>query len=179
VFDIFTGPAKQAILLAQDEATGLGHDYIGTEDLLVGLAGTGDSPGGLALSERGITPELARSEAPRQVQLAGVAPAGGITPAASLATIGIDVDEIRRRAEDNFGPGRFVFPRPAFTARAKKALELSVQEAQALGHDYIGTEHVLLGLLAEGEGIAVRILSAAGVDPAELRSALLARARQP
>lgn len=178
MFDIFTGPAKQAIMRAQDEAISLGHDYIGTEDLLVGVAGSGDSAAREVLGAHGITAERVRSEAARQVQLAGVVPAGSVTAAAALATIGIDVDEIRRRAEDTFGPGRFVFPRPAFSPRAKQALELSVSEAQALKHDYIGPEHMLLGLLAEAEGLAVKIISAAGVEPADLRSAVLARVAQ-
>ena len=114
MLDIFAGPARQVIIRAQDEALSLGHDYIGTEDLLTG-------------------------------------------------------------AEDTFGPGSFVFPRPAFTARAEKALELSVTQAQALGHGYAGTGHILLDLLADGDGIAVRIVTAAGVDAPEPRSAIMAR----
>lgn len=100
---------------------------------------------------------------------------GGRDAAEALAIIGIDVAEIRRRADDTFGPGRFTFPRPAYTDLAKKALELSVGEAQALGCDYIGTEHVLLGLLAGNEGLALQAISSAGIDPAGLRPAALAR----
>ncbi|WP_308293174.1 Clp protease N-terminal domain-containing protein [Streptomyces sp. TS71-3] len=123
---------------------------------------------------------------------AGVTGAGGQDAKDALATLGIDVDEIRRRADDTFGPGRFHFPRPAFTLHAKKAMEMTLRESRALGHEHIGTEHLLLGLIAEeaahseangdpgpGPGGAARILGALDVDPAALRTAVLTRIGPP
>jgi ATP-dependent Clp protease ATP-binding subunit ClpA len=179
VFDKFTNLAKRSITLSQDEAIGLGHDFIGTEHLLLGLARVREGVAGELLGEHGVTPDRARREAVRLLEAAGVPATGGRAAAEALATIGIDVEEIRRRADDAFGPGRFFFPRPAYTPRAKKALISTLREAQALGHDDIGTEHILLGLLAEdddeGQSTAVRVLSAIEVDPSGLRSAVLAR----
>ncbi|MBV8933933.1 MAG: hypothetical protein JO285_15450, partial [Kutzneria sp.] len=82
---------------------------------------------------------------------------------------------IRRRADESFGPGRFQFPRPVFTPRALRALKLSLRETLELRQHSIGTEHLLLGLLAEGEGTAVKVLDALDVDRTELRPAILAR----
>jgi ATP-dependent Clp protease ATP-binding subunit ClpA len=175
VFDIFTEAAKRSLLLGQDEAIALGHDFIGTEHLMLGLIGVDDGIAGQVLAERGVTAELARREAIAMLAAAGITGSGRHEPVDALATIGIDVDEIRQRADQTFGAGKFTFPRPAYTAEAKKAIELSVSEAQALGHDYVGTEHLLLGLLAQGQGIAIRILATAGADPAELRPIVLAR----
>jgi ATP-dependent Clp protease ATP-binding subunit ClpA len=175
VFELFTPQARQVILVSQDEAISLGHDFIGTEHLLLGLVTVTDGLAGQVLAEHGATVERTRSEAVRLLAGAGVTGTGGRDATEALATIGIDVAEIRRRADDTFGPGRFTFPRPAYTDLAKKALELSVGEAQALGCDYIGTEHVLLGLLAGNEGLAPQALSSAGIDPAGLRRAVLAR----
>jgi ATP-dependent Clp protease ATP-binding subunit ClpC len=175
VFELFTPQARQVILVSQDEAISLGHDFIGTEHLLLGLVTVTDGLAGQVLASHRVTADRIRGEAVRLLAAAGVTGTGGQDAADALATIGIDVAEIRRRADDTFGPGRFHFPRPAYTDLAKKALELSVGEAQALGCDYIGTEHVLLGLLAGNEGLALQALSSAGVDPAVLRPAVLAR----
>jgi ATP-dependent Clp protease ATP-binding subunit ClpA len=127
---------------------------------------------------KGSSQKRARTEAVQLLAAAGITAANGREPVDALAAIGIDVDEIRRRADDSFGPGQFYFPRPAYTPDAKKAIELSVGEAQALGHGYVGTEHLLLGLLAGGEGVALRTLSAVGVDPRALRPLVLARVAQ-
>jgi ATP-dependent Clp protease ATP-binding subunit ClpC len=175
VFDKFTNLAKRAIVLSQNEAIGLGYDFIGTEHLLLGLTGVREGIAGQILSEHGVTAERVRPEAVRLLEAAGVPATGGRAAAEALASIGIDVDEIRRRAEENFGPGRFYFPRPAYTAEAKKALENTLREAVALGHDDIGTEHMLLGMIAAGESVGVRALAALEVDPAELRQSVLAR----
>jgi ATP-dependent Clp protease ATP-binding subunit ClpA len=179
VFDTFTNPAKRSITLSQDEAITLGHDFIGTEHMLLGLARVRQGMAGQLLSEHGVTPDRARNEAVRLLEAAGIPATGGRAAAEALATIGIDVDEIRRRADDTFGPGQFFFPRPAYTPRAKKALELTLREAQALDHDFIGTEHILLGLLADDEdaggNLAVRVLRAIDVDPSGLRAAVLAK----
>lgn len=150
MFDIFTGPAKRVIIVAESEAVALGHDFIGPEHLLIGLAEVSEGLAGQVLAERGVTPGQVRGEAARLLAAAGF---GGSGPGAAdaLAAIGIDVQEIQRRADATFGPGQFQFPRPVFTPRAKTILEQSLAEARGLGHDYIGTEHVLLALLAEND----------------------------
>ena len=175
MFEIFTEAAKRSLVLGQDEAITLGHDFIGTEHLLLGLLGVPDGLAGQVLAASGVTADRTRSEAVGMLAAAGVTGASSRGPVDALAAIGIDVEEIRQRADATFGPGEFQFPRPAYTSEAKKAIEQSVSEAQSLGHDYVGTEHMLLGLLAAGEGIGVRILTAVGADLDALRAGLLAR----
>lgn len=174
MFEFFTDRARRAIVLAQDEALALGHDFIGTEHLLLGLAGTGRSTAGDVLRELGVEPDRARAETVRILEAAGVPASGGQPAKDALATLGIDVEEIQRRADGAFGAGEFRFPRPAYTADAKKALECTVREARGLGHEKFGTEHMLLGLLAAGEGRAPEVLVALDVDPGRLREAVLA-----
>jgi ATP-dependent Clp protease ATP-binding subunit ClpC len=173
VFERFTAPAKQAITRAQDEAIALGHDYIGTEHILLGLTHVTGGTAARVLAESGVTAGRARDQISRLPPPPGH-PAGP-SPAEALAAIGIDVDEIRRRADRNFGPGQFVFPRPAFTPRGKEALTLSLQAAQDLGDADVDTRHLLLGLLAEGQNRAIDTLQAIGADPGQLRSAVLGR----
>lgn len=177
MFEIFTDRAKRAVTLSQDEALSLGHDFIGTEHLLLGLCRVSDGMAGQVLSECGLTPDRVRAEVVRLLAAAGITGTGGAPATDALAAIGIDVDEIRRRADDAFGPGQFFFPRPAYTARAKTVLEQSLREGRALGHEYVGTEHVLLGLLAEGAstgaGVGYRAIRALEVDPDALRAAVL------
>jgi ATP-dependent Clp protease ATP-binding subunit ClpA len=175
VFEKFTNLAKRSITLAQDEAVTLGHDYIGTEHMLLGLVRVREGLAGEILSEQGVAAGQVRAETLRLLEAAGVSANGGREATEALAAIGIDVDEIRRRADDTFGPGRFHFPRPAFTMRAKRVLELTLEESMEKGHDDIGTEHILLGLLTEGEGVGVQALTAVGVDTAALRTAVLDR----
>jgi ATP-dependent Clp protease ATP-binding subunit ClpA len=174
VFERFTELAKRAVTASQDAALALGHDFIGTEHLLLGLISTAGTAGEV-LREQGIELSQAREETVRLLEEAGVAATGGQEVKNALSSLGIDVAEIQRRADSTFGPGAFRFPRPAFTPRAKKALELTLCEAQALGHQHIDTEHVLLGLLAEGEGTAIQVLTALDVETSALRQALLAR----
>jgi len=175
MFERFTNLAKRAVALAQDEAVTLGHDFIGTEHVLIGLARTTDGGAGEVLGTLGVTVSNAREETVRLLTEAGVPATGGAPATEALAAIGIDVGEIRRRADESFGPGRFHFPRPPFTPRAKKALEMTMREAKALGHQHIGTEHLLLGVLADGDNVAVKVLTGLDVDQAELRTALMAR----
>lgn len=174
MFDIFTDAAKRAIALAQDEAVMLSHDCITAEHLLLGLTGVGDGLAAEVLAEHGVTVERARSQTVDLLAADGMT-ASSAEPVAALATIAIDVDDIRRRADETFGRGKFIFPRPRFTSGAKRVIEGAVSEAQALGHDNVGTEHMLLGLLAEGDGFGIRALRALGVDPAALRTLVLAR----
>jgi ATP-dependent Clp protease ATP-binding subunit ClpA len=194
VFDRFTNLAKRSITLAQDEAMDLGHDFIGTEHLLLGLLGLHQGLPAPIFAEVGITLDGARSETVRMLTAAGISATASQDAAAALASIGIDVDEIKRRADDTFGPGRFRYPRPPFTRRAQGVLIAAVREADALGRPEIGPEHMVLGLLeepsagsegesgqtepgqADGASGAVMILTALGADPAALRTALLARA---
>jgi ATP-dependent Clp protease ATP-binding subunit ClpA len=228
VFEIFSGPARQAIMLAQDEAIGLGDDFVGTEHLLMGLAGVPGGAAGELLTEHGLSPELARVRAvemrsadvrggeaglagqrPAGQRPAGQRPGGGgstgggstgagstgggstgggstgggsvgqgapaITPADALAAIGIDVAVIRQRADAAFGPGEFVYPRPAYDAPARAAIEQAVAQAEALGHDNVGTGHMLLGLLAAGDNASARILSSVGLGLPAGRPLVLAR----
>ncbi|WP_377267020.1 Clp protease N-terminal domain-containing protein [Peterkaempfera sp. SMS 1(5)a] len=177
MFDRFTELAKRAVVASQDVAIALGHDFIGTEHLLIGLVQTAGTAGEV-LRRHGVELSQAREQTVRLLQEAGVTATGGRAAMDALASIGIDVAEIQRRADDTFGPGAFHFPRPAYTPEAKKALELTVQEAADLGSEPIDTEHMLLGLLAAGEGVAVQVLAALDVDTAALRQDVLDRVAQ-
>jgi ATP-dependent Clp protease ATP-binding subunit ClpA len=130
VFERFTDRARRAIVLAQEEARLLNHDYVGTEHLLLGLAHEGQ----------------------------GVA-------ARALESLGISLEAVRAQVEAVLGRGeRAPSGHLPFTPRAKKVLELTLREALELGHDYIGTEHILLGLIREGEGVAAQVLVQLGAD---------------
>lgn len=142
LFTRFHPDAREAIVLAQEEARRQRHDYIGTEHVLLGL--------------------LAESE--------GVA--GRV-----LGAVGITLDAARQRSEEIIGGcgARAPSGHIPFTPRAKKVLELSLREAVNLGHNHIGTEHVLLAIEREGEGVAMQIVHACGVQGDELREAVLAQ----
>ena len=139
MFERFTDRARRVVVLAQEEARMLDHDYIGTEHILLGLVHEGD----------------------------GVA-------ARALASLDVSLEDVRREVEQIIGRGQKT---PAghipFTPRAKKVLELSLREALQLGHNYIGTEHILLGLVREGEGIAAQVLVALGADLERVRQAVI------
>jgi ATP-dependent Clp protease ATP-binding subunit ClpA len=172
MFERFTQDARDVVEQAQHEAGALGHDHIGTEHLLLGVAGRSDDVAGRVMGSLGLTPETLRTAV---VDVSGFGPLN----ADALATLGIDLDEVRRRAEEAFGPGaleRGRNPRGRgrrpFTPEAKKALELSLREALVLGDKHIGAEHVLLGLLREN-GVSA-VLVRGGTPPETLRSALLA-----
>ena len=169
MFERFTGDARQVVVHAQDEARALCHHYIGTEHLLLGLLAEGRDPAAQLLNEHGVRAEDLR----RRILLI----VGGkeLDPQA-LATLGIDLEEVRRATEAAFGPGALdATGRKAptghipFTNRAKKVLELSLQEAQRLKHDSVGTGHLLLGLIREGRGVAAKVLVEAGCDLDDLR----------
>ncbi len=130
MFDRFTERARKVIALAREEAGRLGHDYIGTEHLLLGLIREG----------------------------------GGVA-AAVLENLSVDLERVRLEVEKLvvIGGGTLTLGEVPFTPRAKKVLELSVEEAQSLSHNYIGTEHLLLGLIREGEGVAAKVLENLGV----------------
>jgi ATP-dependent Clp protease ATP-binding subunit ClpC len=138
MFERFTSRARHTVVLAQEEARLLNHNYIGTEHLLLGLLGEPESVAGTVLASFDLTREGAREEVAAVVGPGKKAPSGHIP----------------------------------FTPRAKKTLELSLREALALGHNYIGTEHILLGLIRESDGIAAQVLSTHG-DLVEIRAAVL------
>ncbi|GFP82629.1 ATP-dependent clp protease atp-binding subunit clpa homolog cd4b chloroplastic [Phtheirospermum japonicum] len=136
MFERFTEKAIKVIMLAQEEARRLGHNFVGTEQILLGLIGEGT----------------------------GIA-------AKVLKSMGINLKDARVEVEKIIGRGSgFVAVEIPFTPRAKRVLELSLEEARQLGHNYIGSEHLLLGLLREGEGVAARVLENLGADPSNIRT---------
>ncbi|AQP43667.1 ATP-dependent Clp protease ATP-binding subunit [Tessaracoccus flavus] len=139
MFERFTDRARRVIVLAQDEAKLLNHNFIGTEHVLLGLIHEGE----------------------------GVA-------ARALESLGIALDAVREQVEEIIGPGQQVpTGHIPFTPRAKKVLELSLREALQMNHNYIGTEHILLGLIREGEGVAAQVLIKLGADLSRVRSTVL------
>jgi ATP-dependent Clp protease ATP-binding subunit ClpA len=181
MFERFTDRARQVVVDAQSEARRLGHGHVGTEHLLLGLL-RGDGIAARVLGGLGITPVAVERQVLAEV---GRGPLG-IGDAEALGAIGIDLDEVQRRIEASFGPGalrRRHDPRcrrwnpfsthVPFSPRAKKTLELSLREALALKHGYIGTEHILLGLVREGEGLAMLVLTRLGTGPQAIRGSVL------
>ncbi|XP_059641275.1 ATP-dependent Clp protease ATP-binding subunit ClpA homolog CD4B, chloroplastic [Cornus florida] len=139
MFERFTEKAIKVIMLAQEEARRLGHNFVGTEQILLGLIGEGT----------------------------GIA-------AKVLKSMGINLKDARVEVEKIIGRGSgFVAVEIPFTPRAKRVLELSLEEARQLGHNYIGSEHLLLGLLREGEGVAARVLENLGADPSTIRTQVI------
>ena len=183
MFERFTDRARQVAVDAQASARGLGHGWVGTEHILLGLL-HGDGIAARVLGGLGITAAAVEREVLAEV---GRGPLGS-GDAEALGAIGIDLEEVRRRVEASFGPGALQWRpgrgcRPGrvtlsgghipFTPRAKKVLELSLREALALKHRYIGTEHILLGLVREGEGLAMLVLTRLGAGPQLIRARVL------
>jgi hypothetical protein len=174
VYDRFTALAKRVIVGARDAAAYLGHDFIGTEHLLIGLTQTA----GLAseaLRAHGVELTALGSEAARQMSARGVPATHGRAAAGALSTLGIDVSEIRRRADASFGAGSFQFHRPAFSLAAKQAVKASLEQARAVGQEEIDTQHLLLGVLATEGDPAIQVLASLDVDVAALRQTVLSR----
>jgi len=139
MFEVFTDRARRVVVLAQEEARMLNHNYIGTEHLLLGLIHEGE----------------------------GVA-------ATALESLGISLQDVRQNVEEMIGRGQHELSgHIPFTPRTKKVLELSLRESQQLGHDYIGTEHILLGLIREAEGVAAQVLVKMGADLNRVRQQVL------
>jgi Clp amino terminal domain, pathogenicity island component/UvrB/uvrC motif len=140
MFERFTNRARRVVVLAQDEARMLNHNYIGTEHILLGLIHEG----------------------------------GGVA-AKALESLGISLQAVRAQVEEIIGHG----PEPPpsghipFTPRAKKVMELSLRESLQLGHKYIGTEHILLGLIREGDGVAAQVLVKLGADLNRVRQQVI------
>ena len=139
MFERFTDRARRVIVLAQEEARALQHNYIGTEHLLLGLIREGEGIAAKALASKGVTLEDTRKQVEEMIGKGNATPGGHIP----------------------------------FTPHAKQVLELSLREALQLGHSYIGTEHILLGLIREGEGVGTQVLIKMDVDLGELRSATI------
>ena len=139
MFERFTDRARRVVVLAQEEARMLSHNYIGTEHILLGLIHEGDGIAAKALESLSISLEAVRAQVEEIIGQGQQAPSGHIP----------------------------------FTPRAKKVLELSLREALQLGHNYIGTEHILLGLIREGEGVAAQVLQKLGADLNRVRQQVI------
>jgi ATP-dependent Clp protease ATP-binding subunit ClpC len=139
MFERFTDRARRVVVLAQEEARMLNHNYIGTEHILLGLIHEGEGVAAKALEELGVTLGAVREQVQEIIGQGQQAPTGHIP----------------------------------FTPRAKKVLELSLREALQLGHNYIGTEHILLGLVREGEGVAAQVLTKLGAEPQAVRQQVI------
>src|SRR6266702_887601 len=139
MFERFTDRARRVVVLAQEEARTLNHNYIGTEHILLGLIHEGEGVAAKALESLGISQEAVRQQVEQIIGQGQQAPSGHIP----------------------------------FTPRAKKVLELSLREALQLGHNYIGTEHILLGLIREGEGVAAQVLQKLGADLNRVRQQVI------
>jgi len=178
MFERFSEEGRAAVLAAETEAVALHHGYIGTEHLLLGVLSTG--AGARLMAEFGIEAGPVREDV---VRLVGRG-ADDIDRDA-LATLGIDLDAVRERVERAFGPGALLRRRRCrrgtlgrglpFTARAKKALELALREAVDLGGRDLGGEHLVLGLLREGDGVAARVLAQRGVTHAAAHAKVAGR----
>jgi ATP-dependent Clp protease ATP-binding subunit ClpA len=172
MFERFTDEARQVVRLAQEEARRLRHPYIGTEHLLIAALDEGHGAAAQALAGR----HLEVSDLRRRVTAAVDEGRDGLDPDA-LATLGIDLDAVRRVTEASFGEGSLDAKgrKPVrtghipFSKRAKKTLELALREALRLKHRHISSGHILLGLLRETDGAAALILIDAGIDLADLR----------
>jgi ATP-dependent Clp protease ATP-binding subunit ClpA len=179
MFERFDDLARQALVEAQAEALALGHDFLGTEHQLLGILRLEQGVAWGALQAAGVShPDV--SDAVRVT-----VGSGADVDADALAAIGIDIDVVRRAAEDSFGPGALeravagrsgCFAGPRLTPRAKKVMELALREALALKHNHIGTEHILLGILREGQGVAAQVLRNLAPDT-DIRRLVLERLR--
>jgi ATP-dependent Clp protease ATP-binding subunit ClpC len=139
MFERFTDRARRVVVLAQEEARLLNHNYIGTEHILLGLIHEGE----------------------------GVA-------AKALESLGISLEAVRVQVQEIIGQGQGAPTNHIpFTPRVKQVLELSFREALQLGHDYLGTEHLLLGLIREGEGVAAQVLMQFGADLSRVRQRVI------
>jgi ATP-dependent Clp protease ATP-binding subunit ClpA len=167
MFERFTQAARTAVIGAQSQARQRGHSQIGADDVLMAVLEDAEGPAARVLHDLGLDPTALSAEPPL-----------GPSDAEALGSIGIDLDAVRRRAEQTFGPGALDRPRRQrpglfgrrsvgghlpFSSEAKTALELALREALAEGHRYIGSEHLFLGLLATEQETAMRVLRGLGI----------------
>ena len=177
MFERFTADARAVVVAAQEEARILGHDFIGTEHVLLALLADTDGPVARSLAGDGVDAEFVRGDVVRRVGTHPpdlTAAAAEQEDAEALKAIGIDLDQVRKAIEANFGAGALRLPRDTeqqkkrglfgrfyiaghlpFTSRNKKVLELSLREALRLDQKFIAPEHIMLGLLREGQGLSV------------------------
>jgi ATP-dependent Clp protease ATP-binding subunit ClpA len=179
MFERFTKDAREAVALAQEEAVALRHGWIGTEHILLGVLGAeGDGArllAGFGVEAAGVRDDVLRIVGRGEEDIDRDA----------LATLGIDLEAVRERVERAFGPGALsrrgrcrrggIGHGVPFTPRAKKALELSAREAVGLAERDLRGEHLVLGLLREGDGVAARILTERGVTHAAARERVAGR----
>lgn len=180
VFERFTDQARKCLVHAEQEAGLLGHTWIGTEHLLLGLAVEGDSHAALALAGHGLDAVTVRASVVERLAELGYATEND---EAALARIGIDLDAVRTSVEATFGEGALsaqALGQIPFTVKAKHALELALVAALDLVQDHIAPEHLVLGMVGLGSGVADDVI-AAKVEPDALRAELEAgiEARRP
>ena len=202
MFERFTHAAREIVANAQHEARHLNQAPIGTEHLLLAAVADETGPVAGTLREFGVDAAFVRAEivkraGDRQPDTDPL-PDADAEDVAALKAIGIDLNAVRRAIEENFGPGALQLPLTAppkrrgllrrfggsgqqtrpirghipFSPRSKKVLELSLREALRLKHNFIAPEHIMLGILRDGQGLAAQILAEAGVDFAKLRADL-------
>jgi ATP-dependent Clp protease ATP-binding subunit ClpA len=188
MFERFTDQARNVVVHAQEESRGLGHPYVGTEHILLALLDPSAGATATVLADAGLDASALRDAVQRNL----AQPRTPLTSedAEALKSIGIDLERVLDRLEATLGSGALASSPPPrrgllrrrrrsvgghipFTARSKKVLELSLREAIALKSGHIGSEHLLLGLIREGDGLAALVLSQQGVDLKALRAATL------
>jgi ATP-dependent Clp protease ATP-binding subunit ClpA len=198
VVERFTEPARRVVVRAREEARAFGHPWLGSEHLLLGVLAEPRAPGVSVLTDLGVIVATGRAAVRQLVGSGGL----GESDAEALGTLGIDLDEVRRRVEASFGPGALDDPwlsvsarrqqprrrgwrrgrfgqldragQLPFMPRAKRALERARGEALALGAEHIGVEHLLLGLLDPKGNTAVELLRYLDTDPEVIRAGVLA-----
>lgn len=189
MFERFTTRARHAVVNAQEQARALGHARIGAEHVLLGIVSQPESIGAKVLTALGVDEPAVRAEVA----------ALGHSDADALKALGIDLDQVRRRAEDAFGPGaldrpvgrrggglfrrgyvRFTGGHLPFTTDGKRLLERSLREALALRHNYIGTEHMLLAMVADARSPATAVLRRLGMAAGheEIKTRVLAELKR-
>jgi ATP-dependent Clp protease ATP-binding subunit ClpA len=194
MFERFTHAAREVVIRAQAEAKDLDQAPIGTQHVLLALVADEAGPVAVALRAKGIDEVYVRDEIIRRVGSTtrdlDPLPDADAEDEAALKAIGIDLEQVRRAIEENFGPGALRLPRDVeprrkgllrrfygsghtpFSPRSKKVLELSLREALRLKQNFIAPEHIMLGILRDGEGLAAQILAEKGVDFVKLRADL-------
>jgi ATP-dependent Clp protease ATP-binding subunit ClpA len=197
MFERFTPQARQVVVCAQEEAGSLQHRYVGTEHLLLALLNPASGIPFAVLRDAGVTRENVIADLSRV--LADAPGTLSEEDAVALEAIGIDLDAVRAKLEETFGPGA-LSPEPdpprgwlgrrrkrarkgsyghrPVTPRLKKVLELSLREALALKHGYIGSEHMLLGLVREGGGLAAKLLTDRGARLEDVRERTITALRR-
>jgi ATP-dependent Clp protease ATP-binding subunit ClpA len=193
MFERFTAPTRGIVIEGQAVARRLGAERVGTEHLLLALLAS-DTPAARVMRSSGLTPETAEADL-----VVLTAPSVGERDRTALAALGIDMDRVRESVEATFGPGALSRSRPGrrrrrlrrpwrrppqpvvspgdghrlpFTPRAKKCLELSMREALRLRHGFLAPEHLALGILHEGNGLACALLARRGISFEALRRSL-------